>query len=61
MNKKTVFEKFYSFFGFWKYYMYKGQNKYKVIYWCCFPFWYIRKFDLFKIKVKSEQNVGKYL
>lgn len=51
MNIKTLWQKFYSFFGFWHYNIINDKGEYKVIYWCCFPwFKYFRKFDLIKIK-----------
>jgi hypothetical protein len=48
---KTLWQKIYSFLGFW-YYKEIGYNKpsYIVVYWCCFPFWFIRKFDLIRIR-----------
>ena len=57
-NNKTLWEKIYSFFGFWTYTTYdKHWNKKKVIYWCCLP-WihYFRKFDLFSYNVKWGSN-----
>lgn len=51
--RKTKWEKIYSIFGFWKYYHYNNDgNKVITIYWCCFPFWYLRKFDLFSYVIK---------
>lgn len=50
MNR-TLWQKIYSFFGFWKYNLITEKGTYKVIYWCCFPFKFYRKFDLFKYKV----------
>lgn len=58
MNNKTFIQKLYSFFGFWKYYMYDSDgNKYKIWYWCCFPFKFYRKFDLIKIKCKNNNFI----
>ena len=48
-NGKSTLEKIYSFFGFWKYYQYIGGKRVKTFYWCCFPWRFIRKFDLFSI------------
>ena len=48
-NIKTAWQKFYSFLGFWRYYQYIGEKRVKTFYWCCFPFYFIRKFDLFSI------------
>lgn len=51
--EKTLWQEIYSFFGFWFYYTYdiKKKIKYKVLYWCCLPWWkYFRKFDLVKIR-----------
>lgn len=51
MNKKTLWEKIYSAFGFWSYYTMINGERYRVFYWCCLPYGkFIRKFDLFKIK-----------
>lgn len=84
-NKKTLWQKIYSFLGFWTYTenlihsgapsveLYLNSNaigvdsqgekvwieKYeqtytkteRVLYWCCFPFWYIRKFDICRWKI----------
>lgn len=49
--KKTLWQKIYSFFGFWFYYTYINRIKYKVLYWCSFP-WKgsSRKIDILKIK-----------
>ena len=50
---KTKWQKTYSILGFWKYYRYNNEgNKVVTVYWCCFPFWYLKKFDLFSYKVK---------
>ena len=52
MKKKTLWQKIYSFFGFWQYYEYTlSGDKYRIIYWRCLP-WrkFFRKFDIFKIK-----------
>lgn len=52
MNKKTLWQKIYSALGFWSYYKITENGKYRIFYWCCFPFGkFIRKFDLLKIKV----------
>lgn len=58
MNKKTLWQKIYSFFGFWFYYKYNNGTKYKILYWCCFPWGkYYRKIDLFKFKCGTfEEN-----
>lgn len=54
MNKKTVWQKIYSALGFWSYNEITNKGTYKVIYWCCFPYWkFFRKFDLFRIKVTT--------
>lgn len=50
MNK-TLWQKIYSFFGFWSYYAINNNGKYRIFYWCCLPYdKFFRKFDLFKIK-----------
>lgn len=52
MNKKTLWQKIYSALGFWTYKIITSNGTYKVVYWCCFPYWkFFRKFDLFKIKI----------
>lgn len=51
MKKKTLWQKIYSFFGFWSYIELTDEYDYKVFYWCCLPWGkFFRKFDLFKIK-----------
>lgn len=56
-NHKTVWQKIYSFFGFWKYYWYSNKGEMKTIYWCCLPwFKYFRKFDLFSYCGKPYPN-----
>ena len=54
-NNKTLWQKIYSFFGFWTYIECKDySHKKKVVYWCCLP-WihYFRKFDLFHYMIKD--------
>lgn len=53
-GKKTLWQKVYSFLGFWKYIeTTENGKKRKVIYWCCFPhIYFIRKFDVFKTRWK---------
>jgi hypothetical protein len=49
--KKITWERIYSALGFWMYYSYdKDGNRIKTIYWCCLPFKFFRKFDLFSYK-----------
>lgn len=46
-----MWRKIYSVLGFWFYYDYDKQgNRYRVYYWCAWPWKFKRKFDLFKIK-----------
>ena len=54
--KKTLWQKIYSFFGFWHYYETTPNGKYRVLYWCCLPYsrFYKRKFDLFRKKVSDD-------
>lgn len=50
--KKTLWEKIYSFFGFWHYYELISNSVYKVTYWRCLPWGkFFRKFDLFRKRV----------
>ena len=50
-NKKTIWQKIYSAFGFWSYYTYINNERYQVFYWICLPYGkFFRKFDIFKIK-----------
>ena len=50
--KKTLWQKIYSAFGFWKYTEVTDKGTYKVIYWNCLPYGkFFRKFDLFKTKI----------
>lgn len=50
---KTLWQKVYSFFGFWTYTRHTPQNTFFVIYWIALPwFKYFRKFDLIEIKLK---------
>lgn len=53
--KKTLWQKIYSFFGFWHYYETTPNGRYRVLYWCCLPYsrFYKRKFDLFRKKVED--------
>lgn len=53
--KKTLWQKIYSFFGFWHYYEITPDGRYRVLYWCCLPYsrFYKRKFDLFRKKVED--------
>lgn len=86
---KTIWQKIYSFFGFWTYtehqkkqniafdqeycwkleeeydkdraleyiksYQEKAYNSYRVLYWCCLPwFKFYRKFDLLRWKVQTR-------
>ena len=54
MNK-TLWQKIYSFFGFWSYCEFTDKEKYRIFYWCCLPWGkFFRKFDLFKIQIKEE-------
>ena len=49
MKKKTWWQEVYSWLGFWSYYQYDERgNRWRIIYWCCFPFRFIRKFDVFR-------------
>ena len=51
MKNKTLFEKVYSAFGFWKYREKTDNGTYDVFYWCCLPYGkFFRKFDLFMVK-----------
>ena len=53
-QKKSTWQKIYSAFGFWSYYEYVGEQKYRTFYWCSLPrFKFYRKFDLLKYKVKD--------
>jgi hypothetical protein len=65
--KKSIWQKVYSFFGFWTYTDVVSLDKqgnyaeYKVIYWCCLPwFKFFRKFDLVRI-YKHKYNVHEEL
>ena len=52
MSNKTLFEKIYSFLGFWKYREKTDSGIYDVFYWYCLPYGkFFRKFDLFKVKI----------
>ncbi len=53
--KKTLWQKIYSFLGFWHYYEITPDGRYRVLYWCCLPYsrFYKRKFDLFRKKVED--------
>ena len=52
--KKTMWQKIYSFFGFWHYYETTSNVRYRITYWCCLP-WvkFFRKFDLSRKKVAN--------
>lgn len=53
--KKTLWQKIYSFFGFWHYYETIPSGRYRVTYWCCLPWGrFFRKFDLFRKKVFND-------
>ena len=59
--KKTLWQKIYSFFGFWFYYVYNNQTetRYKVLYWCCLPWGkYFRKIDLLKVKCGKFEKIN---
>lgn len=51
-GEKTIWQKIYSFFGFWTYHLHQiDGSHYLVIYWCMFPwFKFIRKFDVLRLK-----------
>lgn len=52
MSNKTLPEKIYSAFGFWKYREKTDNGTYDVFYWCFLPYGkFFRKFDLFRVKV----------
>ena len=55
MNKKTLWQKIYSWFGFWQYYeIDQNGDEWLITYWCCFPFKFIRKFDLVRFKTGEK-------
>lgn len=51
-SNKTLWQKFYSFFGFWTYTMRNANESKCVVYWCFFPGMpFYRKFDLFSFNI----------
>ena len=68
---KTTWQKIYSFFGFWTYRVTYRKNldwtEYLTVYWCCFPWKFYRKFDVFRIKIDEYKdddqpdNIRKFL
>ena len=60
INRKSLWKKIYLFFGFREYIQHIGNNSaYRIIYWCCFPWWkFYRKFDLFVIDVSSTKSIS---
>jgi hypothetical protein len=51
----NIFKRLYSFFGFGTYVRIADMHSsYRILFWCCFPFYFIRKFDLVKWKIESE-------
>jgi hypothetical protein len=60
-NSKTLWQMIYSFLGFWTYIERNGENPNKarkVIYWCCFPFFFIRKIDVFSYDVSKTHSLN---
>lgn len=46
-----------SLFGFWTHIYYTNDKVYWILYWCLFPFFFIRKVNLLKINItKSYRN-----
>lgn len=61
MNKsnKTLWQRIYSFFGFWTYIQHIGNKKaYLVVYWCCFPWKFYRKFDIFRYDISKKESIN---
>jgi hypothetical protein len=56
---KTIWQKVYSFLGFWTYLHHTNEHVcHLVIYWCCLPFGkFFRKFDIIKIDVSKSQSL----
>lgn len=66
---KTLWQKIYSFFGFWTYTLNVQvpnqphvYDKYIIVYWCCFPkpFPWFRKFDVYKKFIKQYNLKEEY-
>ena len=56
---KTTWQKFYSFFGFYAYTIHSDRTTArKVIYWCCLPFKFYRKFDVFSYDVSKTESTN---
>ena len=56
MNK-TLWQKIYSFFGFWSYCEFTDKEKYRIFYWCCLP-WvnFLESSICSKFKLKKKYN-----
>lgn len=65
-RKKTVWQKIYSWFGFWHYTEHvllddkETVKVNKVFYWCVFPWNYYCKLDLFRISFKTYSQSVRY-
>lgn len=59
-NNKTMFQRFYSFFGFWTYLHHEDDNVcHLVIYWCFFPwFKFFWKIDVLHINVSQKHSIN---
>lgn len=57
---KTTWQKVYSFFGFWTYNETSFKDNvwktYLITYWCCFPWSFKRKINIFKWKIKEQTS-----
>jgi hypothetical protein len=55
---KTTWQRIYSFLGFWTYCSVQNldadiMEERRVVYWLCFPWCFIRKFDLFSWRIRT--------
>lgn len=59
-SNKTLWERFYSFFGFWTYIHHTSNAKAeRIVYWCFLPwFRFYRKFDLFRWDVSKTESIN---
>ena len=62
-ENKTLWQKIYSFFGFWTYQSIESEGETtttkRILYWCFLPwFLWIRKFDLISWRVTNGPVTG---
>jgi hypothetical protein len=62
-NYKTIWQHIYSFLGFWSYTSVEDAEEsgkmaeYRIWYWTMFPFFFIRKFDILRYRIKGPYTM----